>query len=359
MTKKEKELEKSKKIINIIKWSLVGVGWSALCFCFIGLLVLGIRGCSDKQKRAAETNVTTPVKRKTISRSTSDLYVNSGDYYYTSQFNVNCEDYGGYDDLSFSSDYNVSGFINDSPIDSFSIGFDVNSVQDDRYRLYWDVSYNNTLVKSLYIEDSQIDENNWDIGDKLTISYGFEGDQVLYELLQSFALYDSFDFSFNDIINPYAPIGLARDYFQQGVYSGQYSVLSGLFKTTADGTQYKEILIGYISATADRYGTADDYHTNNINNTYRYMYLAYRRVSDNTIVIVNNLRYVRALSGNDVGQVVVTNENYWVSNIFKSIRVYYLNNSTTLPASNYSARELLTAFNNNSVFDGLTPSITN
>lgn len=55
-----KQQEQRNKIKTILKWVFVGLGWSLLAFGFISLLVIGVRGCSNKKQVKANV-ITTPV----------------------------------------------------------------------------------------------------------------------------------------------------------------------------------------------------------------------------------------------------------------------------------------------------------
>lgn len=55
-----KQQEQRNKVKTILKWVLAGLGWSLLAFGFISLLVIGVRGCSNKKQVKANA-ITTPV----------------------------------------------------------------------------------------------------------------------------------------------------------------------------------------------------------------------------------------------------------------------------------------------------------
>lgn len=59
--KKNEKQQKKEKIKNVLKWVACGVGWTALLGAFVGLLVLGLKGCQNKQ----QINVTTtPIDKR-------------------------------------------------------------------------------------------------------------------------------------------------------------------------------------------------------------------------------------------------------------------------------------------------------
>lgn len=63
-----KEYEKHQKAKAILKWVAVGVGWTALLGCFIGLLCLGVKGCNNKKSKM-DDNIgvtTTPLKAHNV-----------------------------------------------------------------------------------------------------------------------------------------------------------------------------------------------------------------------------------------------------------------------------------------------------
>lgn len=60
MTKQEKKQEKKNKVLKILKWVFAGVGWTALLTAFIGLTIVGCRGCSNKRN---DESASTPVVR--------------------------------------------------------------------------------------------------------------------------------------------------------------------------------------------------------------------------------------------------------------------------------------------------------
>lgn len=346
--------DKKYKILQILKWIFVGLGWSLLCAAFVGLLCLGIKGCTNKKSNNNPTKINSDlINEPLMAFGVNDTY---NDYYYIGGNRLSVQDMDGLESenveeyrglLGDNSYFTINGL--NQPINEVVCGIE----PQVQYYIYF--NYDNTRVCSWYF-DLDIEVAS---GDLVAYQCGFTfennpstWDSDLYTLFRPFMYrclqqYEGDVINFNNVINPFGVMGQPFDYFQLGDYTGTYSVFKGLFITIQDGTLYNEITITYLGATASRFGTADEYNTAPSGN-YQYMSMQYVKASNNQAVVVNSQDYVKATSGSAIGQPVLVKSNTWLSSIFQNIRILVSDSSSgsTLPTKNYTRLQVLTSFNN-------------
>lgn len=354
----QKQIDKRHKILTIVKWVGVGLGWSILLTGFIGLLVIGIRGCSNKTSTPPKTNITTPVNRhigEPNNITTGSVSMAYADTYYYAGFNATqVRDL----DRDYDTSYQVGGFINDS--EYYFITCKATMTPGQKYfRIRFWTSDTTYLEQFSIATDNgaMIINGDFNLGDLIVLNENVNnGYPLTWWLYHATYNYQNYGVDFNDQINYYSPIGTGLDFFAPGQYAGAYPLFRGLF-TDIEGNTYKELGISYLGGVGTAYGTGgSDYHVNQNEDTSQYMFLYYRRFIDNTMIVVNAVDYYTCTSSSHEGATTLSMSSHWTSAIFQHINVVYayenqwdneLGHYDTLPSSkNLTRRQVLSSFNN-------------
>ena len=384
--KKEEKIEKRQKVIKIVGSS---IGLTICTGLFVFLLVVGIRGCASSVNKTNDREVNTSQPVKVLDDVPNNAVVVGDEYTYNYPFNGDkndvlkqeITDLGGVSKASSVNNSNVDIIYKDTSYNVNYIGVSLGGA-NNLYNIFLkDSDNNNVLTFTSRLNSNNVwslqsltsDSFNFDylVGDndnelpnfrelKLNIHYVYSGwseKPYFYTWVEQYftlsnELTDPFSINFNNVINPFGPLGSTFDYFVTN-YQGTYTISKGLFKDY-EGTFYKEISIRYITGTGTRYGTTTDYNVYT-GNGVQYLSLHYIKM-DGTLVAVNNQDFGIATSGSDAGSTVMLKSNHWVSSIYQYLTIYDLIEGSN--SSNYSVGQsrlsALSSLNNVSEYTGIT-----
>lgn len=371
MKKKDKE-ERKEKIIKGVKIGAYCTGLTLCTGLFVALLVVGIRGCastprSNTTESAATNRIDTPSYAPL--REYNDLS-RSDNYYVYNGYRL---DGRVYTDYFTNGNYDIWLPINGKIISHYDninvFNFDISYFRVESYTndvfcwtietkqgAYFELTYendNNRIVNSDYYGYEPINR----------VYIYFENAYILneYEQNETYkpAVMDlkavlnndyvkgyNFNVLFNNVINPFGPLGATFDYFVNQNISGGKVLFRGLF-TDSLGNYYSGIQLYYLGANGMRFGTSTDYSTYTGDGSH-YMTMSFLTIAGNQVT-VNAQDYVTATSGSQSGNTVMSLLNHWISNIYQNINIIWLfeDSYSTGYSGSMDRLTAITSLNNN------------
>lgn len=390
---KKKNENKSEKVLKILKIVGSAIGLTLCTAAVVFLMVIGIRGCASSSVRSNDREAQTQERAANYIDEPQNKQVAIGDKviynypFYGDKSNI----LGGLvTDLHGSSAASTS---NGNAIDitykgetvratnlSVSVGggndlYNVNFYDGNNQRV---LSYGSRLISDSdsdgvvlqYVISDHFSFNYYGGDDynglpefrelKLNILYVYPGwseRSYLYTWIDQYFTADDqitepYNVTFNNIINPFGPMGANFDYFCPSERTGRQVLTTGLFKDQT-GTYYKSIVLYYISADGTRFGTPTDYSVYS-GGYLRYSTMSYIDLFDREIS-ANAQDFAIATGGSNKGNTVMVKSNHWVSDLFRQLVIYYLDENSN--SNNYSSSmtriTALTSLNNISNYTGL------
>lgn len=346
MKKKDKE-ERKEKIIKGVKIGAYCTGLTLCTGLFVALLVVGIRGCaSNPRSNTTESAATNkrdvpnyaPLNEyNDLSRSDNWFVWNghrlsgvaTGDYFTNGNYDVNLP---------------ISGKVISQYDNEFGI-------INDTFNEIWVISETNDFVSFVILGDNNYYECVYETDGFLTTYiedyWGYPSANRIYLYLNDISIlnnndnenytpaildlntllkYDyqkgyNFDVLFNDVINPFGPLGASFDYFVNLQITGKKTLFRGLF-TDVSGNLYTGIELTYLGANGMRFGTSTEYTTYSGSGSH-YMTMNYLTLN-NVQQVVNAQSYGTTTTGNQSGQTVMLNSNHWISALYQRINIIWM-----------------------------------
>lgn len=389
---KKKNENKSEKVLKILKIVGSAIGLTLCTAAVVFLMVIGIRGCASSSVRSNDREAQTQERAANYIDEPQNIV---GDYNvtYYNWLPLNAKN-TLIDQLIFV-DHTTGTSVDDSVDLEFDITYKGVTYTSESLYVYFDgsdytiefIQYeqwnedkiilgyqcsrpNNTFqVDAVYSDDVFYDfnfggNNGW-VGMPAPYDITIERktqsvplNNITYTAEPWFYYFtnaepDILNFTFNETINPYGPLGGNYDYFVNTGFDGGKYIVKGLFQDQT-GEYYTGIQIFLTSANGVRYGTATEYQVYS-GSFYRYMAMYFIDLQGRQ-VMVNRANYVTATAGSDVNNVVYTLGNSWVSNLFRTIKIYYLmgNSGSDFIGSSMKPIVSLSTLNNVSATIGVT-----
>lgn len=350
---KEEKKEKIKKILKIVGCSI------GLVICggaFIGLLFVGVRGCSSTP-RSNNANITIETKKDLPQNANNDININGVDYksYVLGGYNA----FGNVPTIITSNtnnEYQIKTIINDVQRAYFGVlSTTLSGVRINAFNFYNIDRYGDSVdeINIRYqLSDTNINETFYNIKAGDFIYFNSE-DLERYNtnnnvnwLFDNNILrpYEDIDIRFNNLINPFGPVGNNYDYIYKNDISGNKLLFKGLFKDLT-GQLYKSINIWFLDANNMSYGTSTEYKDYTGDGVY-YLALYYVKL-DGTEIYVNGQDFATATSGAHVGTPIIVLSNHWISSMFQSIHILTIEDDSNYLTPQYDRLVALTSLNNN------------
>lgn len=362
MKKKIDKEEKQEKIKRILKIVGCSIGLLLCGGAFIGLLFVGVRGCSatprSPQKNAMDNSlsITLDSDKETPQQSFKPQDIDGTEYYpYV---------LGGYKAFgntptvittSVNKQYNIQTIINGVKRSYFGVVSSLFSnvrVNDFSFYNLDEWSDNTDYISIRYQVTDTITEYFTDInvGDfiyfKVDDLERYQNDNNVKWLFDNHILrqYEDVNLSFNNIINPFGVLGSNYDVIYKNDIVGNKLLFKGLFSDLT-GQLYKSITLWFLSANGFSYGTASSYNDYTGDGVY-FVSLYYVKV-DGSEIYVNGQDFATATSGNHKGSPVLLYSNHWISSMFQSIHILTIEDDANYLTPDYDRLVALTSLNNN------------
>lgn len=388
---KRKDEDKKEKRLKILKIVGSAIGLTICTGLVVFLMVIGVRGCASSFKKSYGREASETLSQITLNNVEPKKAITYGEeYIYNYPFNGDkndvlwqtIQDLAGSSVGSSVSNSNIELTYKDNTIRVNNIAVSLGGANNLYNVLLKDSNNNNVLTFA-----SKLDNNNkWyltrltsDVFNfryyvldtdtklpdfrqlKLNIHFVYPGwtDRPYFYtwVEQYFTLKNEvsspFNLTFNNVINPYGPIGGNYDYFTTSELTGVKTITKGLFKDS-EGTFYNEISITYLSATGMRFGTTTEYHTYTGVGSH-YVDLLFTKL-DGSLVVANAQDFGTALTGDQVNNVVMLKTNHWISSIYQYLTIYDLieGSNTTNFSQSKTRLAALTSLNNISESTGIS-----
>ena len=363
MKKKIDKEEKQEKIKRILKIVGCSVGLLLCGGAFIGLLFVGVRGCSStprsQQKNAMDNSlsITLNSDKETPQQSFKPQDINGDEYYPYVLGGYNA--FGNYPQkITFTGnhEYEIDTYINGLKRTHFNLGVTtLGNLTINGYTFY-NLNYQQQPVDSVMISynfnGNNISEvfTDLQVGDILYFDTD-DFDNLIYSnffkyLFTSNVLrqYEDVNITFNNIINPFGVLGSNYDVIYKNDIVGNKLLFKGLFSDLT-GQLYKSITLWFLSANGFSYGTASSYNDYTGDGVY-FVSMYYVKL-DGTEIYVNGQDFATATSGNHKGTPVLLYSNHWISSMFQSIHILTIEDDDNYLTPDYDRLVALTSLNNN------------